>query len=288
MPSYLTDLHCHLLPGVDHGASTFAEASRHLEEALADGIREVVLTPRLLVREFSDSELVERVALHDMILGELRDWCRDLNVLPVLRLGHQVVLRNGEEAARATRVPGISLGATDWMLVDLQPGPLRSGGTGAGRWKPMEAIRVLREQGFQVLVSSPERYAYPGGVDPVRVLRSWRMEGAAFQVDGGSLQGYNGGTASALAWRFMVEGLVDVVASNHRGNVRPHHLGPATRVVAFRVSPSEAMRLVADNPQAILDDRPVEALDRAYRKPEDLSLPGRVRPEEQRTPEPAA
>ncbi|MDX1568480.1 MAG: CpsB/CapC family capsule biosynthesis tyrosine phosphatase, partial [Longimicrobiales bacterium] len=132
MPSYLTDLHCHLLPGVDHGASTFAEASRHLEEALADGIREVVLTPRLLVREFSDSELVERVALHDMILGELRDWCRDLNVLPVLRLGHQVVLRNGEEAARATRVPGISLGATDWMLVDLQPGPLRSGGTGAG------------------------------------------------------------------------------------------------------------------------------------------------------------
>ncbi|MFP3949065.1 MAG: CpsB/CapC family capsule biosynthesis tyrosine phosphatase, partial [Longimicrobiales bacterium] len=236
-----------------------------------------------------DGELVQRVALHDMILGELRDWCRDLNALPVLRLGHQVVLRNGGDAARATRVPGISLGATDWMLVDLEPGPSRSDGPDAGEdWKPVEVIRVLREQGFQVLVSSPERYAYPGGVDPVRVLRSWRMEGTAFQVDGGSLQGHNGATASALAWRFMVEGLVDVVASNHRGNVRPHHLGPATRLVAFRVSPSEAMRLVADNPQAILDDRPVEALDRAYRKPEGISPRSRERAQELRTPEPAA
>lgn len=286
MPSYLTDLHCHLLPGVDHGASTFAEAARHLEEALADGIREVVLTPRLLVSEFSDRELVERVALHDMILGELRDWCRDLDALPVLRLGHQVVLRNGEDAARATRVPGISLGATDWILVDLGPGPLRTGSSRLASWKPMEVIRVLRGRGFQVLISSPERYAYPEGVDAMRVLRNWRSEGAALQIDGGSLQGFNGATAGTLAWRFMVDGLVDVVASNHRGNVRPHHLGPATRLVAFRVSPSEAMRLVGDNPQAILDDRPVEALDRVFRMPEGRRI---VELEERRrTPEPAA
>ncbi|MFP3949052.1 MAG: CpsB/CapC family capsule biosynthesis tyrosine phosphatase, partial [Longimicrobiales bacterium] len=63
MPSYPTDLHCHLLPGVDHGASTFAEASRHLEEALADGIREVVLTPRLPVGELGDGELTRVVAV---------------------------------------------------------------------------------------------------------------------------------------------------------------------------------------------------------------------------------
>jgi len=286
VPSYLTDLHCHLLPGVDHGASTFAEAARHLEEALADGIREVALTPRLLVSEFNDSELVERVALHDMILGELRDWCRDLNALPVLRLGHQAVLRSGEDAARATRVPGITLGATDWILVDLGPCPLRTGTSRLASWKPMEVIRVLREQGFQVLISSPERYAYPDGVDPIRVLQNWRSEGAALQIDGGSLHGFNGATAGALAWRFMVDALVDVVASNHRGNVRPHHLGPATRLVAFRVSPTEAMRLVGDNPQAILDDRPVEALDRVFRMPEGRRI---VEVEERRrTPEPAA
>lgn len=172
MPPYLTDLHCHLLPGVDHGASTFAEASRHLEEALADGIREVVLTPRLQVRELSDGELMDRVALHDMILGELRDWCRELDALPVLRLGHQVLLHGGEDAARATRIPGISLGTTDWMLVDLDPSPLTYDSGEPGRWRPMEAIRVLRMQGFQILVSSPERYAFPGGVDPLPVLRS--------------------------------------------------------------------------------------------------------------------
>ena len=42
---YLTDIHCHILPGVDDGASNLDEAVRMLGISHAEGIENIILTP---------------------------------------------------------------------------------------------------------------------------------------------------------------------------------------------------------------------------------------------------
>ncbi len=43
----MIDLHCHLLPGVDDGASNNADSIELFERAIADGITHMVLTPHV-------------------------------------------------------------------------------------------------------------------------------------------------------------------------------------------------------------------------------------------------
>ena len=41
----LTDIHCHILPGVDDGADTMEEARKMLRLEYEDGVRTIIATP---------------------------------------------------------------------------------------------------------------------------------------------------------------------------------------------------------------------------------------------------
>jgi len=258
---FLTDLHAHLLPGVDDGARTFAEAALHLEEAFRDGVREIILTPHLDATRLDAAEMKRIVDLHRSVLADLRDWCRDLGGVPALGLGHEVLVRTPEQARRVLEVEDVGLGGTPWTLVEF-------GFDGGGR--PMDVIRTLRDGGRRVVVAHPERYGFARGSEPVETVRTWRREGAALQLDGGSFEGWYGSEAHRIAVTLLLEGTADLVASDHHGDMRPHRLLPAARYASFRCGPEEALRLTARNPQRLLRGAPLEP-----RKRERASAPGK-------------
>ncbi|HLC15282.1 MAG TPA: CpsB/CapC family capsule biosynthesis tyrosine phosphatase [Thermodesulfovibrionia bacterium] len=49
-----TDIHCHVLPGLDDGASTQEKALNMLELAWKDGITELVATPHILIEHYNN------------------------------------------------------------------------------------------------------------------------------------------------------------------------------------------------------------------------------------------
>src|ERR1700754_2804316 len=59
------DLHCHLLPSLDDGATTMEETLRHARRLHAEGVRDVACTPHIRRADFPAlvlEELAERRA----------------------------------------------------------------------------------------------------------------------------------------------------------------------------------------------------------------------------------
>ena len=65
----MTDLHSHLLPGIDDGAKTLADAVAMLKMQQADGVRTVCVTPHFYPgRETPDEFLARRAAALEQLL----------------------------------------------------------------------------------------------------------------------------------------------------------------------------------------------------------------------------
>ena len=74
----LTDLHSHLVPGVDDGSASVEESLSSLAGLRAEGVGALVTTPHLLLpRLATDAALVRELALHRRAFDELADAARD-------------------------------------------------------------------------------------------------------------------------------------------------------------------------------------------------------------------
>jgi len=57
----MVDLHCHVLPGIDDGASTMEESLAMAESAIAEGITHIVATPHSNDKYFFDFARVQEL-----------------------------------------------------------------------------------------------------------------------------------------------------------------------------------------------------------------------------------
>jgi protein-tyrosine phosphatase len=136
-----TDLHCHLLPGVDDGPATMAQSVEYAATAAAAGTATIVATPHV--------ELVDVAELPDRV-GALRAALAEAGVALEVRCGGEL---------KPFSIPGLS----DAELELIAHGP-----PGA-RWLLYEVpfhgadeefvagARELRARGFGLLLAHPER-----------------------------------------------------------------------------------------------------------------------------------
>ena len=117
-PPLLTDLHCHLLPGVDDGPATIDDALGMARQAAADGIAVVCATPH--IRHDHDVR-IEQLGIRVAELGAA-----------VAAAGVPVKVTTGGEVAEPLiaslndgELRAVSLGGGGrWLLVEPRPGPL--------------------------------------------------------------------------------------------------------------------------------------------------------------------
>ncbi len=248
----VVDVHNHLVPGVDDGARTVADALAGIERMVAAGVRRIATTPHL------DASLAEdRRALDARVAAVERAW------QPVR-----------EEAA--TRYPELALDRGFEILLDV-PDPhltdarLRLAGTRFAlvEWRgprlPRGTVGVLAGltgSGIVPVVAHPERYAL--GRD-VALAEDWRAAGALLQVNHGSLHGRYGKEARARALALLREGWVDLMASDFHGRAHLSTYVEETRNW-FQRHDAEGIfqELTTVNPGRILNDEmpmPVPPLD---------------------------
>jgi protein-tyrosine phosphatase len=234
-----TDIHFHLLPGVDDGPATLADTIVLARAAVGDGAGTVVATPHVRGDHVTD-------------VGQLRDRVREvkaalaraqvpLSVVQGGELGHDMVgrLRQDELASIAQGPPG-----RRWLLVET---PF----TGLGG-EFNAAADELRDRGFGVVLAHPERDAeLLGGHRPA--LDHELSAGTALQLNAFSLAGAHGPQARDNAFELIELGLAAVVASDAHGGPRSPALTMAyDLMVAEGLAPGTARSLVESGPRGLM------------------------------------
>ena len=239
MDSGRTDIHFHLLPGVDDGPASTGDALELARAAVADGTTTVVATPHVRPDFVNDvAGLRDRVR---EIKEALAHAGIPLSVSPGGELGHQMVgrLRGDELDALAQGPP-----RRRWLLVEA---PF------AGLTPDFNAATdELRERGFGVVLAHPERSAGLLAAGR-RALDHELAAGTALQVNACSLAGRNGSAARATALQLVWRGLVTAVASDAHGWTRPPALTLARDVLAGEgVGPACVRSLIEAGPRRLM------------------------------------
>ena len=233
----MTDLHCHVLPGLDDGAGDFAEALDMCRVAVEDGITEIVATPHTedglyrncgtkiceAVRLFQEALVQERIPLAVYPGAEVHIH---ENLIDHIRQGQVLTLGNNRK----------------YILLEL-PSTLLPLYTD-------HVIRRLLEEGITPLIAHPERN------EQVRRnqerLQAWVALGACVQLNAGSLLGFWGKQIRQCATFLLRSGYVHVIASDgHDAQNRPPVLSKAYREVEKAVSP-DAREVLEANAKAVL------------------------------------
>ncbi len=200
-----TDLHSHLVPGVDDGAPSLEDALEGIGRMVERGIRRIVTTPHLEGSlTLNSSRLDERLAWFDEAFEETRSVARSR--WPDLRLerSNEVALDHpmGSLSDPRLRLGTGSFTLVEWPRLQVPPGS-------------SQVLERLTGEGYELLLAHPERYASRG--DGMARLERWRATGARFQVNYGSIAGVYGEEVRRRAMGLLSRGWVDCLATDFHG-----------------------------------------------------------------------
>jgi protein-tyrosine phosphatase len=233
-----TDLHCHVLPGVDDGPDTMAESVEYAAAAAAAGTGTIVATPHV--------ELVDVRELPDRVRA-LRAALDEAGVALDVRCGGEL---------KPFSIPDLSDADLD-LIAHGPPG---------GRWLLYEVpfhgadeefvagARELHDRGFGLLLAHPERSRgiLPAGIE---ALGPELLAGAVIAANVGPLAGRETPQRHAAAQEILRRGVVSVIATDAHAPARPWTLAEGREAV-LGVTGDAALAdgLTSTNPAALLRD----------------------------------
>lgn len=237
-----TDVHCHLLPGVDDGCETWEESAACLDQAAAEGVSRILVTPHIRPGKYPNTPAALREAF--------ASWKRKAAGRGLkLALGSEVFFNHSlpAEWEAGNLVPCGEGGR--YLLVEL---PMTSRPRGVA-----DVFYRLRLLGAQPVLAHPERYIWAQR-DPRRVS-DLAESGIPLQVTTHSLAGTFGPHVERAAWLMLEEGWITLAASDaHRPNARPPLFREAVRRLARRFGKTAAKALCVDNPRRLFEGLSLE------------------------------
>ena len=236
-----TDLHSHILPGFDDGASDDGEFLEMARVAVRGGTARIAATPHY----------------------DLESPGLTLEAVLTAVEGHRELLRR--EGIPLELVPGVEVrvnaGLYRLARGDGSLGRLSLGGSGKYLLSDLPLIDMPTATAdilFQVqlcrcvpILAHPERNRYlTARPEAVRELVERRVE---VQVNSGSLEGLYGKAARHSAFALLDEGTARLVASDaHAPNGRSADLSGAARIIRERLGEEAARILLEVNPERAL------------------------------------
>lgn len=248
------DIHSHILPGFDDGASNDDEFMAIARAAAGSGTCTMAATPHFDLDKaaYSPSETAESVTEHNLMLTREK--------IPLtLVAGMEVRINAGLSnlADEPDKLRALTLGGHGkFMLVDL----------------PMIDMPVAIDEiffkiqlgGITPILAHPERnrYLVEHPEAPVRFVD----HGVELQLDSGSLTGLFGKTAQKSAKDLLKDGLARLVASDaHEAQGRGPDLSGAAGVIRDLLGKEAPELVLKTNPGRVLEgQRPLETAERQF------------------------
>ena len=237
------DIHCHLLPGLDDGASGWEDSLRMAEMAVADGIATIVATPHQL-GNFSKNSGAAIRAQTTRLQEALDKRELPLRVLPGadVRIEPELVgkLRAGEVLSLADRRRHVLLELPHDVFAPLD-----------------RLLDELRAIGMVGILSHPERNQ--GILNRPEVLPRLVERGCLLQVTAASLMGLFGSRIRRFAESILQQGMVHFVATDAHGvTSRPPLLQEAFQRVVELAGADAAAALCCHNPASVANGEAVK------------------------------
>ena len=238
----MIDIHNHLLINIDDGPTSKNEAHDLLEQAAAQGITDIMVTPHHQVGNWytPKEKVLEEIKILEAIIN---DNNIDINV------HHGQEIRINEHILEELR-DGINttLNDSSYILVELPFGKL-----------PPYYDAVIDElvtHGYTPIIAHPER-CQPI-VNDIDILYELINKGAVAQVTAGSITGDFGDTLQEIGLKMVEDDLIHIVASDaHDADYRPFKLKEALDVIADKLGSEYADTLV-DNAEKIFRDEKID------------------------------
>jgi protein-tyrosine phosphatase len=237
-----TDIHCHLLPGLDDGPSGWEESLKMAAMAAADGIGTIVATPHQLGNYQKNS--AEKINTH---VAQLRHYLQQYNIVLDVLPGADVridpelprMVQRGDVLTLADRRRHVLLELPHEVYIPLDM-----------------LLAQLHSTGVTGILSHPERNQ--GILNQPNVLLKLIEQGCLLQITAGSLLGLFGTKIQKFATTMIEQGIVDFVASDAHGTTsRMPVLSHAFHRVVELTDHDTAVKLFCRNPACVAAGTPV-------------------------------
>ena len=228
----MTDLHCHLLPGLDDGAQDAAASIELLKLEYDSGIRQIALTShfdgeKISISDFLKLRQASYIKMKQAMANSGYTW-NDLN----LKLGAEVLFSPNLCAIEPEK---LCIQDTPFMLLELPTEIMPS------YFK--ETIYQLQARGITPIIAHIERYSYV--MKDLPILCDWVDQGIYIQINARTI--LNNGSQAKLCLNLLKWNLCHVVASDaHSVHKRPPNLNAGLDAVSNRLGQSTANQLIRD------------------------------------------
>lgn len=242
----MIDIHTHILPAIDDGATDAGEALKMCELATNLGCTAMIATPHQRHPLWWNTERMKLEILLDRLQKTTGDTI-DLHLGAEIRVGKGFMrdLENFDNSGLA------SLAGSDYLLLEFERRELSV--------DPIEIVERVQAAGWRPIVAHPE--LIERFVEDLELAKTLVDTGALLQITGTSITGEFGLEPKERATALMESGLVHFVASDCHGHRhRPPGLKSAFAKIANLFGRDYATRLMIDNPKAVIENRRVEPL----------------------------
>ena len=233
----LYDIHCHVVPLVDDGAVSMAEAVRMLKLEYREGVRTVIATPHYRLGMFEPDP--EKVRRHFTLLRraagktgcgiELFLGCEFHANMEMVKL-----LRNGM---------GLTMAGSRYILTEFSRND--------DKRYIQDRLYSLLSNGYKPIIAHAERY--PCFRKDTAFLRDVAEMGAYIQLNAGSITGESGFGIKRFCRKVIRERLLDFVGTDAHGvNRRPPRIREAYSYIAEMMGDRYADTIFIKNPQRII------------------------------------
>ncbi len=199
-PKIKTDIHSHLLPGIDDGCDKFEESLELLRLLNGFGYERFVITPHVMHHKYDNSK-EHILSLFEKFKQKIKN--EGLNV----RLYVAAEYYLDEHFMELVESRDVLSFGDDYLLFELSfsTAPLFLD----------EAVFVMQSKGYKPVLAHPERYFYMhNSFDKYLDLKN---KGVKLQLNINSFSGYYSKPVEKMAKRLFKEGLIDFLGSDTHG-----------------------------------------------------------------------
>ena len=203
-PNY-TDLHCHIVPGIDDGAKTIEESLDLLRRYENIGIKKLIATPHIMAGVYPNT--TETIKEHH---AKLLQAAEEAGINIKIGVAAEYML-DGEFEALLKEKDLLTL-KDNYLLVEmsyLNP-PVNL----------FELLFKLQQAGYEPVLAHPERYAFLH--DDREGYRKLKHHGCLFQLNLLSLSDHYGKSVKKAAVKLLKEGMIDFTGTDthHKGHLK--------------------------------------------------------------------
>ena len=192
-----TDMHSHMIPGIDDGAQTLEDSVAMIKEFQAMGYQSIVTTPHIKSDYFPNDPAVINNGLQELRQGLLAQGIH----FPVKAAAEYYVDERFLEMLDAA--PLLTINKNE-VLIEF-----------SFVFEPLHLNDILfrmQTKGYRPVIAHPERYNYYH-LKP-QAYRELKDRGCLLQLNAIALTGYYGRTVKDMAEKFLDDGLYDYCGSD--------------------------------------------------------------------------